>query len=452
MAARPRCSPPCARAVVGCGGSDDDSGGSPASGTQGGSINVAIVDNPQMKDIATLTPKLFTEPTGIKVDTRCSTRARCGRSTTRDVAAGGQQFDVAMIGMYEAPQFGSNGSLVDLTEQATSDSAYAIDDLIPSVRNGLSVDGKLYASPFYAESSFLMYRKDVLKKAGVTMPDEPTWDEVAQIAKQVNSPTWPASACAASPAGATSARRSRRSSTPSARTWWSAAADGGIDKAHGRPAAVPRGAPVLHRPRRERRREGRRERELQRVPVAVPRRQGRDVVRRHGRRRPARGRRQPGEGQERLRARAGQGDRGLGLAVVVGAGDPEEHPPSRTSRGSTSRGRPGPTTSRRPAARSRAAGRRSRRAPASRPTRSPSTRRPRPRSPIRRSRRCPRRRSTTRARPRARGCQGSSTSGVPEFQDVGNQCTQQFSALIAGRTSIDAALDNCQQVASAAGS
>ena len=31
----------------------------------------------------------------------------------------------------------------------------------------LSVDGKLYAAPFYAESSFLMYRKDVLKKAGV---------------------------------------------------------------------------------------------------------------------------------------------------------------------------------------------------------------------------------------------------------------------------------------------
>src|SRR5207247_7877495 len=99
--------------------------------------------------------------------------------TTRDVAAGGRQFDVAMIGMFEAPQFGRNGTLVDLTPQAKADPAYQYNDIIPSVRNGLSSDGKLYASPFYGESSFLMYRKDVLKKAGVTMPERPSWQQVA---------------------------------------------------------------------------------------------------------------------------------------------------------------------------------------------------------------------------------------------------------------------------------
>jgi sorbitol/mannitol transport system substrate-binding protein len=40
--------------------------------------------------------------------------------------------------------------------------------------------------------------------------------------------------------------------------------------------------------------------------------------------------------------------------------------------------------------------------------------------------------------------------GVPQFQDVGNQCTQQFSAVIAGRASVDAALKNCQGIASQA--
>ena len=93
-----------------------------------------------------------------------------------------------MIGMFEAPQFGTNGSLVDLTPLAEDDGAYQLDDVIPSVRNGLSADGKLYAAPFYAESSFLMYRKDVLKAAGVEMPAEPTWQEVADIARQVNKP------------------------------------------------------------------------------------------------------------------------------------------------------------------------------------------------------------------------------------------------------------------------
>ncbi len=93
-----------------------------------------------------------------------------------------------MIGMFEAPQFGAAGLLTDLTPLATADATYKIDDIIPPVRGGLSADGKLYAAPFYAESSFLMYRKDVLEAAGHEMPAAPTWDEVAAIAKAVEHP------------------------------------------------------------------------------------------------------------------------------------------------------------------------------------------------------------------------------------------------------------------------
>ena len=220
-----------ATVAVGCGGGDDSSsGGSPASG-KGGEINVAIVDNPQMKDIADLTPKLFTKETGIKVNYTVLDEGTLRQVTTRDVAAGGQQFDVAMIGMYEAPQFGSDGSLVDLTEQAQSDSAYAYDDIIESVRNGLSADGKLYASPFYAESSFLMYRKDLLKKAGVTMPAKPTWDEVAEIAKKVNSSGTAGICLRGKPGwGDLGAAFTTVLNTFGA-TWWSAKEDGSIDKA-----------------------------------------------------------------------------------------------------------------------------------------------------------------------------------------------------------------------------
>src|SRR5215208_4345587 len=138
--------------LAGCGG--DDSGG----GSGSNSINVAIVDNPQMKDIAKLTPSLFTKRTGVKVNYTILDEGTLRQVTTRDVAAGGRQFDVAMIGPYEAPQFGKSGSLVDLTPMAQSDSAYRLGDIIPAVRNALSADGKMYAAPFYGESSFLMYR------------------------------------------------------------------------------------------------------------------------------------------------------------------------------------------------------------------------------------------------------------------------------------------------------
>ncbi|CAN5619232.1 sugar ABC transporter substrate-binding protein [soil metagenome] len=149
-------------------------------------IYVSVVGNPQMEDIADLTPELFTAKTGISVNYTILAEQTLREIVTRDVGAGGQQFDVVMIGMFEAPQFGRNGWLVDLNEYAADDAAYAVEDLIPAVRDGLSYEGGLYASPFYAESSFVMYRQDLLDAAGVTMPDAPTWDELAEIARAVD--------------------------------------------------------------------------------------------------------------------------------------------------------------------------------------------------------------------------------------------------------------------------
>lgn len=150
-------------------------------------INVAIVGNPQMEDIASLTPDLFTAETGINVKYVILEEQTLREIVTRDVGAGGQQFDVVMIGMFEAPQFGRNGWLVDLNQYAEGDAEYDVDDIIPAVRDGLSYEGGLYAAPFYAESSFVMYRQDVLDAAGITMPDAPTWDEVAEIARTIDS-------------------------------------------------------------------------------------------------------------------------------------------------------------------------------------------------------------------------------------------------------------------------
>jgi len=69
-------------------------------------ISVAIVANPQMQDIARLTPSLFTKKTGIKVKYTILDEGRLRQVTTRDVGSGGKAFDAVMIGPYEAPQFG----------------------------------------------------------------------------------------------------------------------------------------------------------------------------------------------------------------------------------------------------------------------------------------------------------------------------------------------------------
>ena len=211
--------------VAGCG--DDDDGG----GSGSDSINVAIVDNPQMKDIADLTPELFTKKSGVKVNYTILDEGTLRQVTTRDVAAGGRQFDVVMIGPFEAPQFGRDGTLTDLTKFAASDSAYQVDDVIPSVRNALSFDGKMYAAPFYAESSFLMYRKDVLKKAGVTMPDKPTWDQVAAAARKVDSPDMAGICLRGKPGWGDLGASFTTVLNTFGGTWWSANSDGSVGEA-----------------------------------------------------------------------------------------------------------------------------------------------------------------------------------------------------------------------------
>ena len=103
---------------------------------------------------------------------------------TTDIATKGGQFDVMTIGMYETPIWGKKGWLQELKP----DAAYDVDDLLPAMRNGLSVDGKLFAAPFYGESSMLMYRKDLADKAGVQVPDRPTWAQVKDLAAKIHNP------------------------------------------------------------------------------------------------------------------------------------------------------------------------------------------------------------------------------------------------------------------------
>lgn len=162
-------------AGAGGGGSDDEK-----------SLNVLMVGNPQMVDIEKLTKDSFTKDTGIKVKYTILPENELRDKVTQDIATKAGQYDVATIGAYEVPIWSKNGWLTDMTSYAEKDSAFDVSDLIAPIKDVLSTDGKLYAIPFYGESSFLMYRKDVLEQKGITMPEKPTWDQVADIAAKVD--------------------------------------------------------------------------------------------------------------------------------------------------------------------------------------------------------------------------------------------------------------------------
>ncbi|GAA1291500.1 sugar ABC transporter substrate-binding protein [Pseudonocardia aurantiaca] len=213
--------------LAGCAGGGDKG----AQSNSGGSINVAIVANPQVQDLARLTPSLFTAQSHINVNYTILDEGTLREVITSGARDGGHQYDVVMIGPYEAPQFGKDGYITDLTPMASSDKAYYLDDVIPSVRKALSFNGKLYASPFYGESSFLMYRRDILVDAGIEMPAHPTWTQVAQIARRINTPAMAGICLRGKPGWGELGATFGTVLNTFGGTWWSATPDGSVDKA-----------------------------------------------------------------------------------------------------------------------------------------------------------------------------------------------------------------------------
>jgi sorbitol/mannitol transport system substrate-binding protein len=152
-------------------------------------INVLMVGNPQMKDLQTLTADNFTKKTGIKVNYTVLPENELRDKVTQDVASGAGQYDVVTLGMYDIANWGGTGKVKALDSYVAKDSAWDKADVFPAMIKGLSgKDGKLYAAPFYGESSMLMYRKDLAEKAGVKMPLRPTWQQVAAAAAKMNDP------------------------------------------------------------------------------------------------------------------------------------------------------------------------------------------------------------------------------------------------------------------------
>jgi sorbitol/mannitol transport system substrate-binding protein len=155
-----------------------------AAGASATDLVIATVNNGHMIEMQKLTPFFEKAYPDIKLKWVTLEEGVLRQRVTTDIATKGGQFDVMTIGMYETPIWGKKGWLNEIKP----DAKYDVDDLLPAMRNGLSVDGKLYAAPFYGESSMLMYRKDLTDKAGITFPERPTWDQVRDAAAKIHDP------------------------------------------------------------------------------------------------------------------------------------------------------------------------------------------------------------------------------------------------------------------------
>ncbi|KEZ76611.1 ABC transporter substrate-binding protein [Salinisphaera hydrothermalis] len=148
-------------------------------------ITIATVNNPDMQTMEKLAPAFEKSHPDIKVNFVTLPENEVRQKMTTDIATNAGQYDALMISNYEVPIWAKNGWLVPFDNVPAS---YDESDMIPTVKKALSANGKLYAMPFYAESSMTYYRKDLFKKAGLTMPEHPKWSQIQQFAKKLNDP------------------------------------------------------------------------------------------------------------------------------------------------------------------------------------------------------------------------------------------------------------------------
>ncbi len=153
-------------------------------------LTVATVNNPDMFRMGKLSDE-FTASTGIGLHFVIMPENELRQKVTEDVSLGSGKYDIVTIGNYDAPIWGKNRWLLSLEPffaamtTAEKDS-YARDDLLPTIRSALSYGGEQYAIPIYGESSMMFYRKDLFAKAGLTMPERPTWRQIYDLAVKLD--------------------------------------------------------------------------------------------------------------------------------------------------------------------------------------------------------------------------------------------------------------------------
>ncbi|MBP2566260.1 sorbitol/mannitol transport system substrate-binding protein [Agrobacterium tumefaciens] len=145
-------------------------------------LTIATVNNGDMIRMQGLTSDFTAKNPDIKVEWVTLEENVLRERVTTDIATNGGQYDIMTIGNYEVPIWAKQGWLLPLEKLGDK---YDVDDILPAIRGGLSAEGKLYAAPFYGESAMIMYRKDLFEKAGLTMPENPTWEFIGDAARKI---------------------------------------------------------------------------------------------------------------------------------------------------------------------------------------------------------------------------------------------------------------------------
>ncbi len=145
-------------------------------------ITIATVNNGDMVVMQKLSSKFEEQHPDIKLRWVVLEENVLRQRVTTDIATKAGQFDILTIGNYEVPIWAKQGWLLPMDNLPAD---YKVDDILKPVRAGLTYEGKLYGLPFYAESAMTYYRTDLFEKAGIKMPETPTYEQIRGFADKL---------------------------------------------------------------------------------------------------------------------------------------------------------------------------------------------------------------------------------------------------------------------------
>lgn len=150
-------------------------------------VTIGTVENNDMLVMQRLSKEFEKQNPKIEIEWRVMEENTLRQRLLSDFLIEDGQFDILTIGVYETPLWAKNNWLVPIMGNKLPKS-YKIDDVFKSVQNALSYKGKLYALPFYAESTMTFYRKDLFENAKLKMPINPTINDFFKFAKAIHRP------------------------------------------------------------------------------------------------------------------------------------------------------------------------------------------------------------------------------------------------------------------------
>jgi len=169
-------------AVSACGGGGNDdkaaTSSKQSSSKPSGSIDVWIMDpgSPALQGVIKGYATAFQSANpGTSVKIQFVPWAQAHDKFTTSIA-GGKVPDVAEMGTTWTPEFADQGAFEQVPKATPG-------KYVSSLVDAATLDGKVWGKPWYAGARGLIYRKDILKKAGVAPPK--TWEDVQAAAAAI---------------------------------------------------------------------------------------------------------------------------------------------------------------------------------------------------------------------------------------------------------------------------